>query len=70
VRDRCPSLKRIVTFDSPDSPDFLFFGDLTQNASTARPFAEGTLFKLGYAYEQGTRHRKPPDSTPPLPGEP
>lgn len=35
-----------------------------------RPFAEGTLFQLGYAYEQGTRHRKPPASTPPLRGEP
>jgi amidase len=36
----------------------------------SRPFAEGTLFKLGYAYEQGTRHRKPPALTPPLQGEP
>ena len=35
-----------------------------------RPFAAGTLFKLGYAYEQGTRHRKPPASTPRLAGEP
>jgi amidase len=35
-----------------------------------RPFAEGTLFRLGYAYEQGTRKRKPPASTPPLRGEP
>jgi Asp-tRNA(Asn)/Glu-tRNA(Gln) amidotransferase A subunit family amidase len=29
-----------------------------------RPFAEGTLFRLGYAYEQGTRHRRPPPATP------
>jgi amidase len=36
----------------------------------ARPFAEGTLFKLGYAYEQGTLNRKPPPTTPPLAGEP
>jgi amidase len=35
-----------------------------------RPFAEPTLLKLGYAYEQGTRNRKPPASTPALPGEP
>ena len=35
-----------------------------------RPFAEGTVFKLGYAYEQGTLNRKPPTSTPPLEGEP
>lgn len=36
----------------------------------ARPFAEATLFKFGYAYEQATHHRKPPASTPVLRGEP
>ena len=35
-----------------------------------RTFAEPTLFKLGYAFEQGTRNRKPPASTPALLGEP
>jgi Asp-tRNA(Asn)/Glu-tRNA(Gln) amidotransferase A subunit family amidase len=35
-----------------------------------RPYAEATLFKLAYAYEQKTRHRKPPASAPALPGEP
>jgi len=35
-----------------------------------RQFSEPTLFKLGYAYEQGTRNRKPPTATPPLQGEP
>ena len=35
-----------------------------------RPFAEPTLLRLGYAYEQGTHNRKPPSSTPALPGEP
>ena len=29
-----------------------------------RAFAEPTLFKLAYAYEQGTHHRKPPKATP------
>jgi amidase len=29
-----------------------------------RRFAEPTLFRLAYAYEQGTRHRKPPQTTP------
>jgi Asp-tRNA(Asn)/Glu-tRNA(Gln) amidotransferase A subunit family amidase len=29
-----------------------------------RRFAEPTLFKLAYAYEQGTHHRKPPQTTP------
>ena len=32
-----------------------------------RPFAEATLFRLAYAYEQATRHRHPPPSAPPLP---
>jgi amidase len=36
----------------------------------ARPFAEGTLFKFGYAYEQATHRRKPPPMSPPLRGEP
>jgi len=35
-----------------------------------RTFAEPTLFKLGYAYEQGTHNRNAPASTPALPGEP
>jgi Asp-tRNA(Asn)/Glu-tRNA(Gln) amidotransferase A subunit family amidase len=35
-----------------------------------RPYDEGTLIKLAYAYEQGTHHRVPPKTTPPLPGEP
>jgi amidase len=36
----------------------------------ARMFAEPTLFRLGYAYEQATHNRKPPASTPALPGDP
>lgn len=36
----------------------------------ARPFAEAMLFRLGYAYEQGTRHRRSPATTPALRGEP
>jgi Asp-tRNA(Asn)/Glu-tRNA(Gln) amidotransferase A subunit family amidase len=36
----------------------------------ARPFAEPTLFKLAYSYEQGTHHRKPPRLMPALTGEP
>ncbi len=36
----------------------------------ARPFAEATLFRLGYAYEQGTHRRRPPATAPALRGEP
>jgi Asp-tRNA(Asn)/Glu-tRNA(Gln) amidotransferase A subunit family amidase len=31
-----------------------------------RAWSEPTLIKYAYAYEQATRHRRPPDSTPPL----
>jgi Asp-tRNA(Asn)/Glu-tRNA(Gln) amidotransferase A subunit family amidase len=31
-----------------------------------RPWDEATLFGLAYAYEQATRHRRPPASAPPL----
>lgn len=34
------------------------------------PYSEPTLFKLAYAYEQATHHRKPPASTPPLAASP
>ncbi len=30
------------------------------------PYSEPTLFKLGYAYEQATKHRRPPETTPAL----
>jgi Asp-tRNA(Asn)/Glu-tRNA(Gln) amidotransferase A subunit family amidase len=29
-----------------------------------RPWAEGTLIRLGYSYEQATKHRRPPGSAP------
>ena len=32
-----------------------------------RPFDEGTMIEIAYAYEQATLHRRPPASTPPLP---
>jgi Asp-tRNA(Asn)/Glu-tRNA(Gln) amidotransferase A subunit family amidase len=32
----------------------------------ARPYDEGTLFALAYAYEQATHHRRPPESFPKL----
>jgi Asp-tRNA(Asn)/Glu-tRNA(Gln) amidotransferase A subunit family amidase len=32
----------------------------------ARPFEEGTIFRIAYAYEQATGHRRPPEGYPPL----
>jgi amidase len=34
---------------------------------SGRAFSEGQLIALGYAFEQATKHRVPPASTPPLP---
>lgn len=34
-----------------------------------RPYAEGLLFRLAFAYEQGTRHRRPPEGFSELPRE-
>ncbi len=33
----------------------------------ARPYAEGLLFRYAYAYERGTRHRRPPEGFSELP---
>src|SRR5262249_60780469 len=35
-----------------------------------RAWSEPTLIKVVYGYEQATRHRRPPASTPPLPTRP
>ena len=35
-----------------------------------RPYSDGTMIKLAYSYEQATRHRKPPSTTPPLAAKP
>lgn len=34
----------------------------------ARPWTEMTLIEIAYAYEQATKHRKPPSTVPPLEG--
>jgi len=36
----------------------------------ARPWSEGRLIEIAYAYEQATRHRKPPSTTPALRARP
>src|SRR5439155_1684140 len=35
-----------------------------------RAWSDPTLTRIVYAYEQATRHRRPPASTPPLPARP
>jgi Asp-tRNA(Asn)/Glu-tRNA(Gln) amidotransferase A subunit family amidase len=34
-----------------------------------RPFSDATLLKIAHGYEQASKHRVPPKSAPPLPGE-
>ena len=49
-------------------------GDRTEGAHPtglqilARPWDDGLLFRYAYAYEQATRHRRPPDGFPELDG--
>jgi amidase len=44
-----------------------FVGDLPVGIEfMSRPFAELDLFRMAYAFEQGTRHRRPPPLTPTL----
>jgi Asp-tRNA(Asn)/Glu-tRNA(Gln) amidotransferase A subunit family amidase len=33
---------------------------IVAKTTMARPYAEPTLFRFAYAYEQATRHRRPP----------
>jgi Asp-tRNA(Asn)/Glu-tRNA(Gln) amidotransferase A subunit family amidase len=35
-----------------------------------RPYDDGNMLRLAYSYEQATRHRRPPESTPPLQSKP
>jgi Asp-tRNA(Asn)/Glu-tRNA(Gln) amidotransferase A subunit family amidase len=57
-----PSLSVPIGFTSDGLPAGITF--------LGRPYSDATMIKLAYAYEQATRHRQPPSSTPPLPGEP
>jgi len=43
------------------------YGNLPAGLQIAgRPYSEGLLFALAYAYEQGTQHRRPPEGFPAL----
>jgi Asp-tRNA(Asn)/Glu-tRNA(Gln) amidotransferase A subunit family amidase len=35
-----------------------------------RPYSDASMVKYAYAYEQATHHRRPPETTPPVAGEP
>ena len=44
------------------------FGELPAGLQLlGRPFGEPELIRVSYAYEQATKHRRPPPTTPPLP---
>ncbi|OPY10056.1 MAG: Glutamyl-tRNA(Gln) amidotransferase subunit A [Syntrophaceae bacterium PtaB.Bin038] len=62
-------------------PSIVVPGGFTKHAGSApfgvpvgveflgRPWTEGLLVEIGYAYEQGTKHRRPPPTAPRLAGE-
>lgn len=76
-----PHMERGVDQDNPLSsvaglPAVLVPAGYTQKENgpiaieiLGRPFSEPTLFKVAYAYEQLSKNRKPPPTTPALPGE-
>ena len=57
-----PSISVPAGFTSDDLPVGITF--------LGRPYSDATMIKLVYAYEQATQHRRPPSTTPSLPGEP
>jgi amidase len=63
-----PRLAPPTGFPAITVPMGFVHGDLPAGLQIlGRPWSEPTLIKIGYAYEQATRHRRPPISTPPLP---
>ena len=54
-----PGLAFPAGFDPKEAPYGVTF--------SGRAFSEPRLIGLAYAFEQATHHRRPPDSTPPLP---
>jgi amidase len=66
---RVPSLNTFLGYVSAMTVPSGFTSDDLPVGITflGRPYAEPTLLKLAYAYEQATHHRKPPKTTPPLP---
>jgi len=57
-----PAISVPAGFTSDDLPAGITF--------LGRPYGDGGVIKLAYAYEQATEHRISPSSTPPLAGEP
>jgi amidase len=51
-------------------PDGDVINDRPSGVTFSGPaFSEGRLISLGYAFEQATKYRRPPDSAPPLPSD-
>jgi len=61
----------IATVDPPTGRPLLrLVGLASITVSFLGPaFSDGQLIGLAYAFEQATHHRRPPASTPPLPGD-
>lgn len=57
-----PSITVPSGFTTDDLPTGITF--------LGRPYSESAMLRLAYAYEQNTRHRVPPKTTPALPAKP
>jgi amidase len=67
VTDMAKLLDVVVGYDPEDPLTARGVGQIPARYTTVgRPYDDGTMIKLAYAYEQATRHRRPPASTPPL----
>jgi amidase len=56
----------VAGYPSITVPSGLAFGQPIGLSFIGRAWSEGPLIKFAYAYEQATRHRRPPESTGPL----
>ena len=62
LHDNCQVLAPRTDMPAVTVPMGVTAGDLPAGLQLlGRPFDEGRLIELAYAYEQGTKHRRPPE---------
>ena len=63
-----PALNTFLVYSASMTVPSGFTGDNLPVGITffARPYSEARMLSLAYSYEQATKHRRPPKTTPPL----